>query len=187
DSEEEKIRYGLNVFHPEIAMIFLLACIMSKTDLSVQNGTDSGYHASIQQHFLAMELIGPSVTAQFSPNSTRAAIGGEIGLGVLWEGFCSEGGTICDALGPSFRYSVVGVQALEYQQEDGRHYFGFASPYGQFHIPFGCKPFEPERNIQLKSPDHCVSAFGSVEYQNRLMAPNQVFWGLGMSYARLFY
>ena len=167
-------------------MIFLISCIMSKTDLSVQRDGAGKYAGEIRQHALLIETFGPSATLAVAPEGVRFAVGGDLAFGALWESMCG-GDSWCDWLAPSLRYSILGLQLLEYQHERGSNYVGLASPYAQLHIPFGCEPFNNTRSEKNRDPEPCLSLFGSVEYQNRLQASNQVFWGVGLSYAFLIY
>ena len=167
-------------------MIFLLGCILSKTDVSIQQDDMGHYNGSFRQHALLLELMGPSGTVEIGPEHTRIAVGGSLGLGPFWEDLCMEEDW-CNWLGPTMHYSVLGLQALEYQREGEEHYFGVASPYAQLHIPFNCSSFEVARGINVKTADPCLSLFGSIEYQNRFQAPNQTFLGVGLSYGFILY
>ncbi len=167
-------------------MLFLLSCIMSKTDLAAQLTPAGNYSTSVRQHALLFEFLGPSATADFASDRYRFAVGGDLGLGSIMNSLC-DGGELCTRLGPSFRYSVIGIQLAEYQQIEGAHHFGFLSPYMQLHAPFGCKNTDPEKALSYRDPEPCLSLFGSVEYQNILQAPNEVVFGIGLSYSRIIY
>ena len=163
-----------------------MGCLMSKTDLYVQKDPSNQLSAGFKQHGLLFELMGPSATVEVGPKNTRLGLGAELGLGPFWESVCQEG-DFCSWMGPALHYSVIGLQFVEFQREEETNHFGFASPYLQLHIPFKCSAFSDKRSFKDRDPDRCVSVFGSVEYQNRLQSPNQVFLGVGLSYAFLLF